>query len=305
MFEWIDGKHIASLLREKIKEEAQMFQVRYQRNPKLAVLLVGDDPASALYVKNKKKAGEEVGISTEIYAFSESTQEDVLLKTIEELNRDEAVDGILCQLPLPKHISMDKVLSSVLPSKDVDGFHPYNRGLLSSGIETKECLLPCTPQGVMHLLEVYARGKGEEISSFLRGKIACVVGRSNIVGRPLAQMLEQKDATVFLCHSKTQNLATLTSQADIVVSAVGKAQFLKKEHFKKGAIVIDVGIQRLENKKICGDVDAEEAMQQVQALTPVPGGVGPMTIAYLLFNTLKAAKQKEERKEEMFAIFEK
>lgn len=283
--QWIDGKALAEQLKEKIQLEVEAYIQQTGRSPHLCVLLVGADPASEVYVRNKQKACQKVGIRSSVYRFSaeEDHLHEKLLSRIEFLNQDEDVDGILCQLPLPKTCVKEEIFLAIDPTKDVDGFHPLNRGLLSQG--SKKGLIPCTPRGVLQMLE--------SIDCKLEGKTACVVGRSNIVGRPMAQLLEQEGATVILCHSKTKDLARFTSQADILISAVGKKNLIGKEHCKKNAIVIDVAIHKDEkNDKLLGDVCAEEVFPKLSYLSPVPGGVGPMTIANLLFNTLQAARQK-------------
>ncbi len=248
-------------------------------NPGLAVILVGDDPASKIYVNNKKKACEEIGIKSFEYILPEKTDEAELLSLINELNQNSEVSGILVQLPLPKHINEKNIINSILPTKDVDAFHPVNVGKIMTGDYD---FVPCTPAGVMELINE----SGIDVS----GKDCVVVGRSNIVGKPQAMLLLHKNGTVTICHSKTQNLADKTKKADILVAAVGIPEFITGDMIKEGAVVIDVGINRLENKKLVGDVHFESAEKAASAITPVPGGVGPMTIAMLMKNTLKAAE---------------
>ncbi|HIX42245.1 MAG TPA: bifunctional methylenetetrahydrofolate dehydrogenase/methenyltetrahydrofolate cyclohydrolase FolD, partial [Candidatus Kurthia intestinigallinarum] len=249
--------------------------------PGLAVILVGDDQASQKYVSNKQKSCEQLGIYSELIKLPADTTEEDLLKHIEELNQKDAIDGILVQLPLPKHINEDAVIAAISPEKDVDGFHPISVGKMILGQET---FLPCTPHGVMKLLQ--------HSNVTIRGKHAVVVGRSHIVGVPMGQLLLQSDATVTYAHSKTPDLAAITKQADILVVATGRAKMIKKEHVKEGAVVIDVGMDLDENGKLCGDVDFDDVFDTVSAITPVPGGVGPMTITMLLVNTVQSAKQK-------------
>ena len=248
-------------------------------NPGLCVIIVGEDPASRVYVNNKKKACEEIGINSLEYALPESTTEEELLALIDELNQRKDINGILVQLPVPKHINEEHIINAINPQKDVDAFHPVNVGKIMVG---NFDFVPCTPAGVMELIA--------ESGIDLTGKECVVVGRSNIVGKPQAMLLLHKNATVTICHSKTKDLATKTRNADIVVAAVGKPNFIKGDMIKEGAVVIDVGINRLENKKLCGDCEFESCEKKAKAITPVPGGVGPMTIAMLMKNTVKAAK---------------
>ncbi|OZI11907.1 bifunctional methylenetetrahydrofolate dehydrogenase/methenyltetrahydrofolate cyclohydrolase [Bacillaceae bacterium SAS-127] len=276
----IDGKQIAKDIRQELKGEIEALKQKGV-TPGLAVILVGEDQASQTYVRNKDKGCAEVGIHSEIYRYPADLTEAELLEKVQELNEDEHIHGILVQLPLPSHISEDKVIDAIAPEKDVDGFHPVNVGKMSIG---KEAFYSCTPYGIMKMLEK------ENIS--LEGKHVVVVGRSNIVGKPAALLSLKESATVTVCHSRTKDLSSFTKQADVVVAAVGKAKFLKAEDFKPGAIVIDVGMNRDENGKLCGDVDFESAKEVASAITPVPGGVGPMTITMLLFNTVQSAKQK-------------
>ncbi len=274
----IDGKAAAARLRAKIAEEVKQH---HPIKPGLAVVLVGADPASEVYVRNKEKAVLEVGMASFPHHLPASTSEDELLRLIIMLNSDARVHGILVQLPLPHHINAEKILEHISPHKDVDGFHPVNVGKLATG---QNGLFPCTPLGCMMLLR--------ETVPDLKGLNAVVVGRSNIVGKPIAQLLLQADCTVTIAHSKTKNLPELCRSADILVAAIGKPEFIKGDWIKKGATVIDVGINRIMvdgKTKLVGDVAFQEAVQVAGAITPVPGGVGPMTIACLLVNTLKAA----------------
>ncbi|AKP47747.1 MULTISPECIES: bifunctional methylenetetrahydrofolate dehydrogenase/methenyltetrahydrofolate cyclohydrolase FolD [Bacillus] len=275
----IDGKAAAKEIREEIKKEVDELKAQGVV-PGLAVILVGDDPASHTYVRNKEKGCKEVGIHSEIYKYPAAISEAELLDKIRELNEDKRIHGILVQLPLPGHISESKVIDTISPEKDVDGFHPVNVGKMVIG---KEGFLPCTPYGIMKLLE------REQID--LQGKRAVVIGRSNIVGKPAGLLLLQRNATVTYCHSKTENLSYHTKQADIIIAAVGKAKFLKAEDVKEGAVIVDVGMNRDENGKLCGDVDFESVREKASFITPVPGGVGPMTITMLLYNTVQSAKR--------------
>lgn len=274
----LDGKATAATIRAEIKNEISEFFKRYRVSPGLAVVLVGEDPASAVYVRNKHRACTEVGMYSEVHVLPADTSEEKLLSLIEQLNQDKRIHGILVQLPLPKHISEKRVLHAIVPTKDVDAFHPWNVGQLFLGEPT---FLPCTPAGIMTLLHRY--GISPE------GKRCVVVGRSNIVGKPMAMLLLAENGTVSICHSHTQNLAAYTRDADILVVAVGKPLFMTGEMIKKGAVVIDVGIHRDSDGKLCGDVDFSSVKPHAGAITPVPGGVGPMTIAMLLRNTLRAA----------------
>lgn len=276
----INGKEIGNTIRESIKLEVNALKDK-GITPGLAVILVGDDQASQKYVSNKQKSCEQLGIYSELIKLPADTTEEDLLKHIEALNQKEAIDGILVQLPLPKHINEDAVIAAISPEKDVDGFHPISVGKMILGQET---FLPCTPHGVMKLLQ--------HSNVTIRGKHAVVVGRSHIVGVPMGQLLLQSDATVTYAHSKTPDLAAITKQADILVVATGRAKMIKKEHVKEGAVVIDVGMDLDENGKLCGDVDFDDVFDKVSAITPVPGGVGPMTITMLLVNTVQSAKQK-------------
>ncbi|MGF9975308.1 bifunctional methylenetetrahydrofolate dehydrogenase/methenyltetrahydrofolate cyclohydrolase FolD [Viridibacillus arvi] len=276
----INGKEIGDLIRQSIQLEVNDLKEQ-GITPGLAVILVGDNPASKTYVSNKQKSCEQMGIYSELIELSEDISEETLLSEIDKLNADTAIDGILVQLPLPKHIDEQNVIAAISPEKDVDGFHPESVGKMMLGQPT---YLPCTPFGVMKLLE-YA-------NIDVAGKHAVIIGRSHIVGVPMGQLLLQKDATVTYCHSKTPNLAAMTTQADILVVATGRAKMIGAEHVKEGAVVIDVGINRDENNKLCGDVDLDSVIDKVSAITPVPKGVGPMTITMLLFNTLQSAKRR-------------
>ena len=274
----IDGKKISQQRIEAVAQEVKARQEKGLHTPCLAVVLVGDDPASAVYVRNKKLACQKSGIESRSYELPSETMQDDLLKLVEELNGDPAVDGILVQLPLPAHIDSQAVLERIEPHKDVDGFHPYNVGRL---VVKMPLMRPCTPKGVMTLLEAYGIDP--------KGKKAVVVGASNIVGRPQALELLLSRATVTICHSATQNLADEVAAADILVVGVGIPNFVKGEWVKPGAVVIDVGINRLDDGSLCGDVEFDVAKERASMITPVPGGVGPMTIATLLENTLHAA----------------
>ncbi|MFE6167409.1 bifunctional methylenetetrahydrofolate dehydrogenase/methenyltetrahydrofolate cyclohydrolase FolD [Viridibacillus arvi] len=276
----INGKEIGDLIRQSIQQEVNDLKEQ-SITPGLAVILVGDNPASKTYVSNKQKSCEQMGIYSELIELSEDISEETLLSEIDKLNADPAIDGILVQLPLPKHIDEQNVIAAISPEKDVDGFHPESVGKMMLGQPT---YLPCTPFGVMKLLE-YA-------NIDVAGKHAVIIGRSHIVGVPMGQLLLQKNATVTYCHSKTPNLAAMTTQADILVVATGRAKMIGAEHVKEGAVVIDVGINRDENNKLCGDVDLDSVIDKVSAITPVPKGVGPMTITMLLFNTLQSAKRR-------------
>lgn len=280
MAKLIDGKLISQIIKDEVREETHKLK-EAGREVTLAVIQVGEDPASSVYVGNKKKACEYVGFRSLAYELAENTTEVELLALIEELNQREDVDGILVQLPMPEHLDEDKVIATISPQKDVDGFHAVNTGNLWIG---KECFVSCTPAGIIELL------KRSEIE--IEGKECVVVGRSNIVGKPMAGLMLKENATVTVCHSRTRNLKEITKRADILIVAIGKPQFITKEYVKEGAAVIDVGIHRLEGKKLCGDVAYAEVEPVAGAITPVPGGVGPMTIAMLMKNCLEAAKRK-------------
>ena len=274
----IDGKKISQQRIEAVAQAVKARQEKGLHTPCLAVVLVGDDPASAVYVRNKKLACQKSGIESRSYELPSETTQDNLLKLVDELNGDPAVDGILVQLPLPAHIDSQAVLERIEPHKDVDGFHPYNVGRL---VVKMPLMRPCTPKGVMTLLEAYGIDP--------KGKKAVIVGASNIVGRPQALELLLSRATVTICHSATQNLADEVAAADILVVGVGIPNFVKGEWVKPGAVVIDVGINRLDDGSLCGDVEFDVAKERASMITPVPGGVGPMTIATLLENTVHAA----------------
>lgn len=276
----IDGKAIAAKVRQRIGEKVAALKAK-GIIPGLAVVLVGSDPASKVYVGMKKKNCIELGMYSADHELPESTSEAELLNLIGQLNADERVHGILVQLPLPAHIDTDKVLEAISPDKDADGFHPYNVGRLAIG---KPTLQPCTPYGVMVMLD--------EIGYDLKGKEVVVVGRSNIVGKPVALMCLSRHATVTICHSRTKDLPEVVRRADVVIAAVGKAEMVKGDWIKPGAVVIDVGINRVGEKKLVGDVEYAAAFERASAITPVPGGVGPMTIAMLLQNTLESAERK-------------
>lgn len=276
----INGKEIGQEIRNSIAARVASLKEK-GLTPGLAVVLVGDNQASATYVRNKQKSCEEIGLFSELIKLPEETTQEVLLEQIERLNKREDIHGILVQLPLPKHIDEDTVIATIAVEKDVDGFSPVSVGKMMLGQET---FLPCTPFGVMKLLEY----SGIDVA----GKHAVIVGRSHIVGKPMGQLLLQKDATVTYTHSKTPDLPSFTKQADILIAAVGRANFITKEHVKEGAVVIDVGINRDENNKLCGDVNFADVDGIASHITPVPGGVGPMTITMLLFNTVQAAENE-------------
>ncbi|NLO08331.1 MAG: bifunctional methylenetetrahydrofolate dehydrogenase/methenyltetrahydrofolate cyclohydrolase FolD [Clostridiales bacterium] len=273
----IDGKKISTEIKDELKEQVKILK---EKNIEvcLCVIQVGADPASTIYVNNKKKACEYVGIKSLSYELGEDTSQDELLELINKLNKQNDVHGILVQLPLPKHIDEDKIIDAISPNKDVDGFHPQSVGRLSIG---KKGFVSCTPAGIVQLLKRY------NIS--MEGKECVVVGRSNIVGKPMAMLMLRENATVTVCHSRTKNLSEVTRRADILIVAIGKPKFITNEHVKEGAVVIDVGMHRNENKKLCGDVDYDEVIDKVSAITPVPGGVGPMTIAMLMYNCVESA----------------
>lgn len=275
----IDGRAIGKKIRSELELEVKKLKEEKGIIPGLAVIIVGDDPASQVYVGKKQRACGALGIHSELYSFKNSITEEELLKQITILNHKADIHGILVQLPLPSHINEKKVLESINPDKDVDGFHPINAGKLVVG---DDAFLPCTPHGIIKLLEIM------EIE--VAGKHAVVIGRSNIVGKPAASLLLHRNATVTICHSRTENLKEITQQADILVAAVGKPKFVTAEMVKPGAVVIDVGINRVDGK-LLGDVDFENVKEIAGYITPVPGGVGPMTITMLLFNTISAAKK--------------
>ncbi len=280
MAEIINGKIVSENILSELKREITEFKSACGKTPGLAVILVGDNPASKVYVRNKHKACLDAGINSLEIEYPEDVSEEELLKKIDELNLDSGVNGILVQLPLPRHIDEEKVISRISPMKDVDAFHPVNVGKIMIGNYN---FLPCTPAGIIALLDYY----GIEIE----GKRCAVIGRSNIVGKPMALLLTERNGTVTLCHSKTKNLSEICLQSDIIVVAIGKAGFLTADMVKDGAVIIDVGINRLPNGKLCGDVAFNEVSKKASYITPVPGGVGPMTIAMLLKNTFTAAKK--------------
>lgn len=274
----IDGKKISNEIKDELKEEI----IRLNKEGikvKLVVVLVGDNSASEVYVRNKQKACEYVGIESETYNLPESTSQSELLELVNKLNNDKEVSGILVQLPLPKHIDEDFIIKTISPLKDVDGFHPENVGKLSIG---QKGYVSCTPSGVIELLKRY--------NIDIEGQNCVIIGRSNIVGKPMAMLLLRENATVTICHSKTKDLKEFTQKADILIAAIGRAKFITADYVKEDAIVIDVGMNRDEEGKLCGDVDFEDVKDKVKAITPVPGGVGPMTIAALLRNVVDSVK---------------
>lgn len=284
MYTLIDGKSVSAKVKEEAKQEVTALKEKGV-DVALAVIIVGNDPASKVYVGNKKKACEVCGIRSVEYALSEETTQEELLSLIDELNNDKAINGILCQLPLPKHLDEVAVIERISSEKDVDCFSNENVGKLWTGDYTFK---PCTPAGVMELLKAY------DIE--VEGKNCVVIGRSNIVGKPMAALLLEKNATVTVCHSRTKNLKDVCSGADLIVAAVGRAGFVTADMVKEGAVVIDVGINRNENGKLCGDVDFEAVKEKASFITPVPGGCGPMTIAVLMQNTVSAAKKQNNIK---------
>jgi len=275
----LDGKETAKKVRENLKSKVEELKKK-NIHPKLAVIMVGEDGASKIYVRNKSKACEELGIEYEEFLLGDNTTQEQLLNLINELNERKDVHGILLQSPIPKHLDINEAFRTISPEKDVDGFNPVNVGKLVLGQDT---FISCTPFGVIKLLEEY--------NIPIEGKNAVVIGRSNIVGKPMLQCLLNKHATVTICHSRTENLKEVTKKADILVAAIGKANFVTKDMVKEGAVVIDVGINRNEQGKVCGDVHFEEVEKLASYITPVPGGVGPMTIAMLMTNIVKAAKK--------------
>ncbi|MST89134.1 bifunctional methylenetetrahydrofolate dehydrogenase/methenyltetrahydrofolate cyclohydrolase FolD [Sharpea azabuensis] len=277
----INGKEISTKTKDAIKAEIEAIRKTGKRVPKLAVILVGDNQASQVYVRNKEKACAYVGMESLRINKDATMSEEELLKLIDELNHDDSVDGILVQLPLPKTIDEEKVLKAIAPEKDVDGFHPANIAKL---FLNEEGFIPCTPYGMMVMLD--------EIGYDLDGKEVVVVGRSNIVGKPVALLALHHNATVTIAHSHTKNLQEVTSRADVLIAAIGKAKFFTADYVKEGAVVLDVGMNRDENGKLCGDVDFDDVKDKVAAITPVPGGVGPMTIAMLMKNTLLSYKRR-------------
>ena len=279
----LSGKIVSARVKDELKKEVEELSQRGKQTG-LAVVLVGDDSASKVYVRNKEKACEEVGIYSEVHRLSENTSEEELLKLINELNENDKIDGILVQLPLPKHLDDKVIIDNIKPEKDVDAFHPSNVGKIMIGDYD---FLPCTPAGIMELIHE----SGVEVD----GKTCVVIGRSNIVGKPMSMLLLHENGTVTTCHSHTKNLAEVTKSADILVAAVGIPKFVKADMVKPGAVVIDVGMDRDENGKLCGDVDFNVVEPVAGAITPVPGGVGPMTIAMLMRNTVTASKKKLEK----------
>lgn len=276
----IDGKELAKKIRSNLKIECEELKNK-QINPKLAVIMVGDDPASKVYVRNKSKVCEDVGIEYKEYLLSSNTKQKELIELIEKLNQDKTINGILLQSPIPANLDINEAFRTISPQKDVDGFNPVNVGKL---VLNQDTFVSCTPYGIMKMFEKY--------NIDLTGKNVVILGRSNIVGKPLMHCCLNKNATVTVCHSKTQNLAQKAKEADILISAIGKAQFVTADMVKENAVVIDVGINRLENGKITGDVDFENVKEKASYITPVPGGVGPMTIAMLMNNVIKATKRQ-------------
>lgn len=274
----IDGKQISTQIKDELKEKVSRLKAE-GKEATLAVIQVGNDPASSIYVNNKKKACEYIGINSLSYELSEDTSMEELLTLIEKLNNDDKVNGILVQLPLPKHMDEDKVIETISPKKDVDGFHVQSVGALCVG---QKGFVSCTPAGIIQLLK---RSNVE-----IEGKHCVIIGRSNIVGKPMALLMLRENATVTVCHSRTKNLKEITSQADILIVAIGKPRFVTEEYVKDGAVVIDVGIHRDENNKMCGDVDFDAVKDKCSMITPVPGGVGPMTIAMLMNNCVESIK---------------
>ncbi len=273
----IDGKAISTAIKDELKQEVAVKNIKAT----LAVIQVGNDPASSVYVGNKKKACEYIGIGSKSFELPEETTEEELLALIDKLNADDEIDGILVQLPVPKHIDDKKIINRISPLKDVDGFHPESVGNLCIG---QEGFVSCTPAGIIELL------KRSDVS--IEGKECVVIGRSNIVGKPMALLLLANNGTVTVCHSRTKNLKEVCKRADILVAAVGKPKMITSDYIKEGAAVIDVGIHRMDNGKLCGDVDYDDVAPHTSAITPVPGGVGPMTIAMLMVNCVKAAKRR-------------
>ena len=281
----IDGKALSASVKDEVRDAVPVLEKKYGRKPCLCVIIVGENPASQVYVRNKVKAAAYTGMDSKLIELPASTSEEALLGQIAALNADENVDGILVQLPLPEQIDEEKIIDAIAPEKDVDGFHPSNVAGLWLG---KKCTVPCTPAGIMRLID----STGIE----LKGKSAVVVGRSNIVGKPVAKLLLDRHATVTIAHSRTADLGAVTRGADVLVSAVGKAGLIKRDMIKPGAVVIDVGMNRDAEGKLCGDVDFEGCKDKASWITPVPGGVGPMTIAMLMKNTLLCFEQRENNK---------
>ena len=284
MYTLINGKSLAASIKSDLAEKTQKLSEQYGRRPCLAVILVGENQASVTYVKNKEKACEVCGITSEKYNLPDTTSEEEVLSLIDRLNADDTVDGILCQLPLPSHINEKKIINAISPEKDVDGFSPVSVGRLVTG---DDGFVSCTPAGILELLK--------SVDTPISGKHCVVIGRSNIVGKPVSLLMLSENATVTVCHSRTENLADEVRRADIVIAAVGKRKFVTADMIKPGATVIDVGINRDENGKLCGDVDFENVAPLCRAITPVPGGVGPMTVAMLMKNTVKAFEKRNSR----------
>lgn len=282
MAEIIDGKAVAKKIRKELKKEVEELKTN-EITPKLAVIMVGDNSASQVYVRNKSKACEKAGIKFEEFLFDKDTTEEKLLDTIDMLNKDESVHGILLQSPVPKHINIQKAFEKISPKKDVDGFNAVNVGKLSIG---QDAFISCTPYGIITMLEEY--------NIETEGKHAVILGRSNIVGKPMIQCMLNKNATVTVCHSRTKNIAEITRNADILIAAIGKPKFVTEDMVKDDVVIIDVGINRMEDGTLCGDVDFENVSKKASYITPVPGGVGPMTIAMLIYNVVRAAKNTLE-----------
>lgn len=274
----IDGKALSAQIRAELKDKVTLFKNTHSFAPGLAVILVGTDPASQVYVRNKHRACEELGMTSFEYTLPEDTKEEDLIALLNKLNADDAVHGILVQLPLPKHINEERVIETIVPEKDVDAFHPKNVGALTLG---KPIFAPCTPAGIIEMFDRY--------NIPTEGKDCVIIGRSNIVGKPMALLMLSRNATVTVCHSKTKDLASITSKADILIAAIGKPRFVTTDMVKEDAVIIDVGINRLPDGKLCGDVDFESVAPKASYITPVPGGVGPMTITMLMKNTYAAA----------------
>lgn len=284
MYKIIDGKSLAASIKSDLAKTTQKLSEQYGRRPCLAVILVGENQASVTYVKNKEKACEVCGITSEKYNLPDTTSEEEVLSLIDRLNADDTVDGILCQLPLPSHINEKKIINAISPEKDVDGFSPVSVGRLVTG---DDGFVSCTPAGILELLK--------SVDTTISGRHCVVIGRSNIVGKPVSLLMLRENATVTVCHSRTENLADEVRRADIVIAAVGKRKFVTADMIKPGATVIDVGINRDENGKLCGDVDFENVAPLCRAITPVPGGVGPMTVAMLMKNTVRAFEKRNSR----------
>ena len=277
----LDGKALSAVVKDEVRSEVAELEIEFGRKPCLCVIIVGENPASQVYVRNKVKAAAYTGMESLLIELPASVSEEELLRKIAELNSDDSVDGILVQLPLPKHIDEEKVIDAIAPEKDVDGFHPSNVAGLWLG---KDCIVPCTPAGVMRLLD--------STGIDLCGKTAVVVGRSNIVGKPVAKLLLDRNATVVIAHSRTADLGAVTRQADVLVVAVGRAGLISGDMLKPGAVIIDVGMNRNAEGKLCGDVDFASCSEKASWITPVPGGVGPMTIAMLMKNTIRCFRAR-------------